>query len=79
MHDGETDLGPCIVCGHRIIDRSHEHHWKHVPEWNGTICKMCATFNRDGIVLEARPRLVKHLRESGVEIHLNDKGTLDIP
>ena len=72
-------IADCILCGGLIADKPHEHHWKHIPQWNVTICETCKKGNWDGIVLEQHPRLIAHLKSIGIEIKYNAKGWVDIP
>jgi hypothetical protein len=74
-----TILGDCFLCGSAIVDKPHEHHWKHVRQWNVTICQVCQKSNWDGIVPASYPQLVEHLESQGVDIEYNAKGWIDIP
>ncbi len=74
-----TIIANCALCGKSIDDQPHQHHWKHVSEWDVTICHPCVSSNWDGIVIEQYPKLAEHLRSKGIEVKRNAKGWVDIP
>lgn len=82
MH-GEVFLEDCILgpVPHKFQFGQHVYDGRPVRTWGAMICHRCEKANWDGIVLsdQHHPRLMKLLKEKGIQYELNARGWLDIP
>jgi hypothetical protein len=77
--EGEKIFYDCILCQKPFQFGPHVYNGRHIAEWDTQICDSCVKWNWDGVVPERHPRLMEHLREKGISVHLNARGWLDVP
>jgi hypothetical protein len=69
----------CFLCSRPFQYGEGIYKGRHIPQWNVQLCDFCLASNSDGIVPEAHPSLIRHLKASGAPYELNPKGWLVIP
>jgi hypothetical protein len=69
----------CFLCKRSFKIGPHLYEGKRIPSWNIMICDTCRDSNWDGIVPNSHKDLVEYLEVQGIEIHLNEKGWINIP
>jgi hypothetical protein len=69
----------CFLCGRPFKYGPNVYDGRVIPQWEITVCRTCYNSNRDGLVPQSHPRLIRHLEARGTPIKLNEKGWIDWP
>ena len=73
-------LYDCCLCERPFLFGPHKYDGRKLPGWGDLmVCNVCDHSNRDGVVLEKREHLQKHLKELGIKPELNDQGRTVLP
>lgn len=69
----------CALCRQPFQFGQHVYRGQPVRAWNIMLCSGCIKANRDGIIAEHHPELVKHLESQGIEIKHYPNGHIAWP
>lgn len=77
--DEYTHYEKCFLCERQFQYGPHRYAGRSVGAWKVLVCENCEKMNWDGLVPDRHPRLIRHLKETGVEVQPNERGWLPIP
>lgn len=58
----------CIICGRQFQYGEHRYDGRFLPRYQMSVCDMCLQANHDGWAPQYEDRIIKHLKESDLEV-----------